>query len=118
MIRMPEPVAETDDAITFRKRDVTRLADAIEDLEARAAFAATRGEEALPAGIVRRLCAGESPVRVFRQHRGLRAVDLARRAGIGASYLSEIEAGRKPGSIRALRGLAEALAVELDDLVV
>lgn len=117
MIRMPEPLSETVEALTFRRSDVERLADAIEALEARAAFAATRGEETLPAAIVRRLAAGDIPVRVLREHRGLSAGELARRAGISASYLSEIETGRKPGSAQALRRLAEALDVQIEDLI-
>ena len=63
-----------------------------------------------------RLLAGESPVRVWRRHRGLTLGELADRAGIAPSYLSEIETGRKPGSVAALGKLAEALGVELDDV--
>ncbi len=71
----------------------------------------------VPADVVRRLAAGENAVRVWREHRGLKACDLAAAAGIGRSYLSAIEAGRKPGSIKALHGIAEALGVTIDDLV-
>ena len=67
--------------------------------------------------MVRRLAAGENAVRVWREHRGLKACDLAAAAGIGKSYLSAIETGRKPGSIKALHGIAEALGVTIDDLV-
>lgn len=116
-ISLPRPIAETSDAVTFDRRDVEELAAAIEDLEARAAFAATRGEELLPAEIVKRLCTGESPVRVFREHRGLGAAELAGRAGVSASYLSEIESGRKPGSARTLAKLACALDVAVDELI-
>ena len=38
-------------------------------------------------------------------------------AGIGRSCLSAIETGRKPGSIKALQGIAGALGVTIDDLV-
>lgn len=74
-------------------------------------------EDWVPADVVRRLTSGESPVRVWREHRGLRACDLAAAAGIGRSYLSDIETGRKPGSVRALQGIAEALGVTIDELV-
>ena len=33
-----------------------------------------------------------------------------------AGYVSSIETGRKPGSLRAFKALAEALGVELGDL--
>ena len=71
----------------------------------------------VPGDVVRRITAGENAVRVWREHRGLKACDLAAAAGIGRSYLSAIETGRKPGSIRALQGIAGALGVTIDDLV-
>jgi hypothetical protein len=117
MLRMPEPIAETSDAVTHRRSDIGELAGAIDGLEARAAFAATRGEETFPAAVVRRLCAGVSPVRVLRQHRGPSAAAVARQAGVSPSYLSEIGHGRKPGSTRALRDLAQALRVDIDELL-
>ena len=74
-------------------------------------------QEWVPADVVRRITSGENAVRVWREHRGLKACDLAAAAGIGRSYLSAIETGRKPGSIRALQGIAAALGVGIDDLV-
>jgi DNA-binding XRE family transcriptional regulator len=117
MIPRPQPVAETAETITYAKADVDQLFEALEDLESRAAFAATRDEERLPAEVVRRLCAGDSPVVVFREHRGLSAAELAAQAGFSRSYLSEIERGRKPGSATALAALAAALDVTVDDLL-
>jgi hypothetical protein len=69
---------------------------------------------ALPAELVRRMLVGESPVRVWREHRRLTLGDLADRAGIAPSYALEIETGRKPGSAAAL---AKVLGVHQDDLV-
>lgn len=113
----PVPIRGDRDTVTFARKDIDRLFDALEDAEAKAAHAATREEEKLPAAAVRRLCAGESPVRVFRELRGLSGAALAERAGVSPSYLSEIESGRKPGSAVALRDLALALSVEIEDLV-
>jgi transcriptional regulator with XRE-family HTH domain len=42
---------------------------------------------------------------------------LARSAGLAPSYLSEIEAGKKPGSTRALAALAKTLRVAIEDLL-
>ncbi|MFK7839028.1 MAG: helix-turn-helix transcriptional regulator [Bdellovibrionales bacterium] len=53
----------------------------------------------------------ESPIRVLRKYRGLTQAELAERADISRPYLTEIETGKKDGSIRAMRGLAEALGV-------
>lgn len=64
----------------------------------------------------RRILAGESPVRVWREWRGIGTRALAARLGISPGYLSDIEAGRKDGSLETLRAIAGALRVSLDDL--
>jgi DNA-binding XRE family transcriptional regulator len=78
---------------------------------------ALRGEERIPAAIVDRLADGESPVRVWREHRGLSLRALAEQAGVSPALLSEIENGKKEGSIKTLASLARTLGVDLDDLV-
>ncbi len=45
------------------------------------------------------------------------AKDLAVSCAIATSYLSEIETGRKEGSVPTLRKLAEKLTVTIEDLV-
>ncbi|MGP1276526.1 MAG: helix-turn-helix domain-containing protein [Caulobacterales bacterium] len=74
-------------------------------------------EELVPASVVKELVEGGNPVRVWRRYRGLTARDLASKAGISPAFLSEIETGRKEGSVSALKRLAGALKVDLDDLV-
>ena len=69
-----------------------------------------------PADLVRRIAEGEHPVRAWRTHRGMTARALAAAAGIPSSYLSAIEREVKPGSVKALKSLAAALDVALDDL--
>lgn len=71
----------------------------------------------VPADLVRRIADGEHPLRVWRTHRGMTARALAAAAGIPSSYVSAIERGVKPGSVKALKNLASALDVALDDLV-
>ncbi len=100
-----------------------KLAERLEDLEDGLAIKAfeerlARGqEEFIPAEFVNRMIDGESPVRVWRDFRGLSAKDLAASAGISAAYLSEIESQKKEGSISVLKKIARALKVDLDDLV-
>ena len=74
--------------------------------------------EAVPHEVVQRLVAGESPVRVWREYRGLTQTALAERASLDKTYLSQIESGRKRGSIDALTRLADALSLDVDDLLV
>jgi transcriptional regulator with XRE-family HTH domain len=62
--------------------------------------------------------AGEHPVRAWREYRGLTLAALAKESGIVPSYVSEIEHGKKRGSVRALAALAKALRVDIEDLLV
>ena len=78
---------------------------------------ATGHDEMVPAEIADRLLDGETPVKVWREHRGLTARALAQVAGVSASYLSQIESGAKPGSTTALGKLARALGLQIDDLI-
>ena len=94
------------------------LKNAADDATLRRLCAENAGGEAMPAAFFDRMLDGESPVRVWREFRGLKARELAEAAGVSAAYLSDIETNRKPGSARALRRLAEALWVEMDELVV
>jgi hypothetical protein len=117
-----KPLAETRTTVTLSRADYEALLASVEDrldlarlheVEQKLA----RGEsEELPIEMVERLIRGESPLRVWREHSGLGVRELARSAGVDAGYLSQIETGAKPGSVKALRALAAALRVDLDDL--
>ena len=78
---------------------------------------ASGAEELVPAHVVDAILSGDNPVRVWKEHRGLTSKDLAQKAGISAPYLSQIESGKREGRLDALRKIAEALGVGLDDLV-
>ena len=43
--------------------------------------------------------------------------ELAAAANIAASYLSDIEHGKKPGSIKATKRIATTLNLTVDDLI-
>jgi len=74
-------------------------------------------QEYIPFEMVERMLDGESPVKVWREHRKLTVRALAEKAGVSPSLISEIETGKKEGSIATLKALARALQVDLDDLV-
>lgn len=126
--QLPRPVAETADTVTLRKQDWQALVAQLEDADDRAAVEARRAHEAavgtavarrdyLSGEEMQRLLDGENPVRLWREKRGLTQRVLAAQAGIGASYLAEIEGGKKPGSADALHKLAQALGVAMENLV-
>lgn len=97
---------------------LTADARAFADLSAatHAALPMMEPDPLIPADIVYRISQGESPVRVWREHRGMKAIDLARATGLSAPYLSEIETGKKDGTFRTMATIAECLGVSLDDL--
>lgn len=74
-------------------------------------------DELVPADIANRLLDGENPVRVWRNHRGMTLAELSKAAGISQPYLSQIEKGRRDGTVSTMRALADALQVDLDDLI-
>jgi len=116
------PISTTEDTVTFARTDYEALLEALEDAEDIAASRAVMDrvaageEEVLPFEMVERLLSGESPVRVWRDHRGLTARELAAKAGISPAYLSEIETGKKAGSLETMGKIARTLNVSLDDL--
>lgn len=76
-------------------------------------------DEVIPAEIANRLLSNdEHPLKVWREYRGLTQESLGSAAGVGKSYISQIEAGNKSGSAKVLKKLAEALNVDMDDFLV
>jgi DNA-binding XRE family transcriptional regulator len=103
---------------TYRR--LLALAEDMEDIRAydRAMGEIDRGEdEILPAEWAERLLSGASrPLRIWREYRGLTQQQLGDAAGVGKSYISQIEAGRKQPTVAVLQALARALAVDMEDL--
>jgi DNA-binding XRE family transcriptional regulator len=95
--------------------DAEMLAD-IRDYDA-AREAVDAGEEMIPARVVYAMLDGQSPVKVWREYRGLTQQQLATAAGISASYLSQIESGVRTGRPDVLQAIAGSLQVDVDDIL-
>ncbi len=108
-------------ARTVTRAEFDALAARLEDMEdalaLRAAAAQFDERDTLPLAMVKRIQAGEHPLRIWRERRGLTLSGLAKRSGMQVGYLSEIESGKKPGSVDAFRRAAKTLGVDIDDLV-
>lgn len=108
--------------VTITKAEYERLLEAAEDLADIAAYdrakavLASGDDELIPAEFANRLITGESPVRVYREFRGLSQVALSEASGVNRVQIANIESGAKRGSIDTLKKLAGALGVSLDDL--
>jgi len=88
-------------------RDYDRIKAAIESGE----------EELIPSEVVYAILDGANPIKAWRQHRSLTQQALASAAEISVPYLSQLESGKRKGSVDALTAIAEALQVPLDELV-
>jgi DNA-binding XRE family transcriptional regulator len=78
----------------------------------------TSGEnKTLPEDVLDQLSAKQDhPLKILRKYRGMTQADLAKKSGISRHYLTEIETGKKDGSLRAMKALAQALDVNVGDL--
>jgi ribosome-binding protein aMBF1 (putative translation factor) len=119
---------ETADTVTIDRADFEALLQAAEDAEDLVALAEHDAEEArigrerarrdyLTGEEATRLLEGDSPIRVWREKRGLTQRALAAAAGMQPGYLADIERGRKAGSIDALNRLSAVLGVGVEDLM-
>jgi DNA-binding XRE family transcriptional regulator/PHD/YefM family antitoxin component YafN of YafNO toxin-antitoxin module len=112
-----------DRLVVMPEADYERLLDAAEMAEDVAAYdeakrrLAAGEEESVPSAVVARILAGENLVRVWREHRGLTVSALAERAGIAQPYLSQIETGKREGTLQTMKKIADALKLTVDDLI-
>lgn len=98
-------------SITNRLEELEDIADA---KSIAAAIAA--GEETFPHEFSKRLTAGESPLKVWREYRGLTLTALAKQCGVTVAALSQIETGKRSPSVELLSKLARLLNCDMDDL--
>ena len=119
---------DEDGVVTLSRAEYEALLDRLEDAEDVAALdrlearLAAGPEEAivdyLPAALVKRLFAGEHPIAIWREHRGMSREELAAAVGFDAARLAAIETRRQPGSFADIARLADALRVSLDDIAI
>jgi DNA-binding XRE family transcriptional regulator len=74
------------------------------------------GEELVPSEVVYAILDGDSPVRVWRKHRGLTLQQLADTVGISAEHLAQIESGERQGTTDVLSAIAESMGLDLEDI--
>jgi ribosome-binding protein aMBF1 (putative translation factor) len=101
---------------------VAKAAEADEDagtarLVARARKEIAEGDAVIPFDVVNRIAEGGNPVRVIREWRDLTQLYLAHKTNIGQGYISDLENGRRKGTVAALKEIARVLEVPLDLLV-
>jgi|SRR5882757_11539857 len=73
-----------------------------------------RGEEAFPMALFDAIEHGNHPIKVFREYREIKRVDLAHLVRISPAYLSQLESGVREGSVRMVKAIAAALDIPMD----
>jgi DNA-binding XRE family transcriptional regulator len=73
-------------------------------------------DEIIPFEITERRLARESPVKIWREYRGITQNALATDSGVTRTMIAAIESGHKTGSVATLKKLACALDVSLDQI--
>lgn len=74
-------------------------------------------EKVIPSEVVMRFVDGDSPIRVWRDYRGLSLTELASEAKMLDEELAEIETDQQSPTVEQLKAIAKALKVTMDDLV-
>ena len=111
------------DMIKIPRAEYDRLVAAAEDaadaqtIERFKAKLASGEEELLPSDMVDKMLEGESPLKVWREYRGLTQNRLAQESGVNRVQINNIERLGKTGSVATIQKLAAALNVDMDDLV-
>ncbi len=75
------------------------------------------GEEYVPSELVEAIVDGGNALKVWREYRGLTQRELAEKADCRVPTISEIERGKALGKPRLWRALADALDVDVDDIL-
>ncbi len=92
-----------------------RLED-LEDARDLQVYCANSGES-FPAAFVDRLLEGCNPVKLLRELRGMTQGGLAEKVKVTVAHISQIESGKRECSVKLLRALSRALAVDMEMLL-
>ena len=97
-------------------RRIEAMVEEFEDIRDFDAALAKPNRRMIPFEVTTAILNGASPIRAWREHRGLSESQIAAAAGIDVDELSEIEDGTRKPTAATLRKLAKALRAHVDDL--
>lgn len=92
-------------------------AEDIQDIE-RNVKAIQEGKEiTVPGEVTFAVLGGISPIRAWREYKKIKMNELAKKVGISAAYLSQIENGKRNPTIDSLKLIAKGLDIEVEMLI-
>ena len=107
------------ETVTISTAEYERLISAVEDpadLQVVAAYKADP-KDGFSSEFVKRMLEGESLLKLWREHRGLSQSALSKLSGVNRIQIGDIESRGQTGSITTLKKLANALEIQVDDLI-
>ncbi len=117
MQQIQKIVINNEEFIVLPKAKFDKLVDIIEDKIDAANLSYDKDEETFPMDLVDNLFDNpKQKIKIWRKYRKMTATELAKKVNVSQSYISEIETGKKDGSISVLIKIAENLEVDLDML--
>ncbi len=94
--------------------DLLEKAELLEDV---AAYERSKlDDELVPSEVAYRLIDGENKIKVWREYRQMTQAELAERCGMAQASIAQMEGSKRIGSAAALKKIAMALGLDLDDL--
>lgn len=94
-----------------------RLIEAAEYTEDLHDIADGANDESFPQEFVEQLIKTDNPLSVWREYRGMTQKELQAASGISQGYITQIESGKKTGSVETLQALSHALDCDIEDLI-
>jgi len=98
-------------------REAIEDAEDIRDIEKNLKAIHKNKEIVIPGEITFAILDGENPIRAWREYKKIKLNELAQKIGISASYLSQIENGKRNPTIDTLKLIATALRVDTELLI-
>jgi len=92
-------------------------AEDIKDIEEHLKAIQEGREIPVPGEVTFAVLDGISPIRAWREHRHIKMNELAKKVGISAAYLSQIENGKRNPTIDTLKAIARELKIDIDMLI-
>jgi DNA-binding XRE family transcriptional regulator len=72
----------------------------------------------IPAAVVHAIAVdGQHPIKAWRDHRGWTGEILAKKAKLARTTISQMETGKRKGTLAAYKAIAKALGIEVGGLV-
>jgi DNA-binding XRE family transcriptional regulator len=103
--------------VYLRLVEQAEMLEDVQDFDKYKADLANGAVETIPSEVLYAIMDGTNPIRAFRELRGMTQEVMAKSADITVPYLSQLESGKRKGSLEVMVRVAKALDVDLEMLV-